>query len=87
MPLHKVDLPLKKVAEIAWRFVAQPNPIVVCCPEEYNEKIHRQHYGHWDDKSNSPLLYTHPLVYRSYRGHVMFKGCVGNTEKKQKKTK
>lgn len=77
-PLEDVDLPLKEVAELTWRFVTQPCPIVVCQPETFDPEVHDKYPKRFDEGSKSPLLYARPVVYYNYRGHVMFRGLVGN---------
>ena len=71
---------LDKVVKVAWNFVAQACPIVVCTPETmFDEDLHLQYGIRWNDENTSlPLIYARPLVYCSYHGDVMNKGLVGN---------
>ena len=39
--LEELDLPLEKVVEVTWKFVTEPNPVIVCQPEEFNHELHR----------------------------------------------
>ena len=76
-----IDLPLKKVVEIAWKFVTEPNPIIVCRPEKYDSELHSKDFVHWNKlEGNFRLRYAKPVVYRSYHGLIMSKGLVGSTK-------
>ena len=80
--LEKIDLPLDKVAEIAWKFVTQPNPVIVCQPETsaFDNDLHRKCFGHWEEgqADSRKLIYARPVVFRSYHGVVMSRALVGN---------
>ena len=77
--LSKIPLPLHKVVEVAWKFVTQPNPIIACVPEKFDEEVHRTSFKHWDEDDHSrPLIYAKPVLYRSYHGTVMNRALVGN---------
>ena len=73
-------IPLRKVVEMAWKFVTQPNPVIaVTEPDTYHADLHDRYHGHWDKRQTSqPLIYVQPVVYRSYHGTVMSKGAIGN---------
>ena len=77
--LAAIELQLNEVAEIAWKFVTQPNPLIVVQPEVYyGEKLQGRYYRKWnDDCENYTLVYARPLVYRSYHGTVMSRALVG----------
>ena len=71
---------LNKVVEMAWKFVTQPNPVIVIMePKTFDTELHDRYHGRWDKHHNSkPLIYVQPVVYRSYHGVIMSKGVVGN---------
>ena len=73
-------IPLNDVVAMTWKFVTQPNPVIVVTePETYNAELHDRYHGRWDKHQNSqPLIYVQPVVYRSYHGVLMSKGVVGN---------
>ena len=77
--LAAIELQLNEVAEIAWKFVTQPNPPIVAQPEMYyGEELQERYYGKWnDDCEEYTLVYARPLVYRSYHGKVMSTALVG----------
>ena len=79
----KLELPLNKVAEVAWRFVTQPNPVIVEQPRQYHgEEYQERYHGKWnDDCKDYTLVYARPLVYRSYHGTVMTPALVGQKVK------
>ena len=80
--LEELDLPLEKVVEVTWKFVTEPNPVIVCQPEEFNHKLHHKYFEHWKNElCTYRLLHAHPVIYYSYRGHVMRRGLVGNEKK------
>ena len=79
---------LGKVVELAWKFVTLPDPLVVCQPEGFNHRIHSEEYGHWDKHAKDfKLIYTRPVVYRSYEGELASKGWVANTVTTQLESK
>ena len=82
--LKIAELQLEDVIVVAWKFVTQPSPIIVCQPDKYKKRLHAVNTNHWDEDQEdcSPLIYAKPVVYRSYHGTVMKKGLVGNTENK-----
>ena len=77
---EKLYLSLGKVVEIAWKFVTQPNPIIVCQPETsvFDNDLHKKYFGRWKE-GQGDLIYAEPVVFRSYHGDVMCKAFVGNT--------
>ena len=81
--LGEVELSLEKVAEIAWKFVTQPNPLIVVQPQMYcGDDFQERYYKHWNDAcTNYRLVYARPLVYRSYYGIVMSRALVGQEVK------
>ena len=82
--LAELRLPLEKVAEIAWKFVAEPNPVIVTVLERYsgNDTIQERYHGKWNvDSDNYTLVYARPLVYRSFHGMVMKPALVGRQAK------
>ena len=82
---HQDDL--KKVIELAWKFVTIPNPLIVCQPKKFDPKIHDQEAVHWDKQANEcELVYIRPVVYRNYEGVVARKGWVANTAPSQQGT-
>ena len=78
-PLDKINLRLDGVIDIAWRFVTEPTPIIVCQPTELHDDLQDKYFGHWEDsmEDNFHLLYARPVVYSSYHGHIFRKGFVG----------
>ena len=71
---------LGKVIELAWKFVTIPKPFIVCQPKSFDDHIHSEEYGHWDNHAKElPLIYTRPVVYRNYEGVLASKGWVANT--------
>jgi DNA repair exonuclease SbcCD ATPase subunit len=81
--LAEVELPLDKVAEVAWKFVTVPNPVIVMELEHYyGEEFQTRQYGKWKDGCEDyTLVYGRPLVYRSYHGIVMHTALVGQKTK------
>jgi hypothetical protein len=75
-------LPLDKFVKLAWKFITQSCPVIVCMPSMpvLNEEIHKASFHHWDEKRKEEqlLIYAQPVVYRSYHGEVLIKGLVGN---------
>ena len=75
-------LPLDKFVKLAWKFITQSCPVIVSMPPmlALNEEIHKTSFHHWDEKRREerPLIYAHPVVYRSFHGEVLIKGLVGN---------
>ena len=79
--LSAAELQLEEVVAVAWKFVSQPCPIIVCQPDKYVMELHQQaNAKHWDEehKHSPKLIYAKPVVYRSYHGLVLKKGLVGN---------
>lgn len=75
----KKQLPIRQFVQLAWRFVSQSYPIIVCLPEEFDEKLHSVSIEHWDEKAEfQRLIYARPVVYRSFHGNIIRKGLVGN---------
>ena len=68
--------------QLAWKFVTQAYPIIVCEPVmlKSNHEIHRKSFDHWDEARDGDrvLIYAQRVVYRSYHGEVLIKGLVGN---------
>ncbi len=79
----QVNDALTKVVSLAWRLVAQPNPVIVCQPQvKFDREIMDKELNHWDKTLREyELVYAHPVVYRSYSGMVESKGAVGNRTK------
>ena len=75
---------LDKIVQVTWKFVTQNNPLILCTPEEYDDHLHRRVYGHWNEDLPKPLMYSRPVLYQSYHGHVARKGAVGNLKRKSK---
>lgn len=76
---EEMVLSLQKVAEIAWKFVTEPNPVIVCTPKTFDSKLHDRFHDHWiKGQTNQQLIYCRPVVYRSYHGLVMSQGIVGH---------
>lgn len=75
-------LPLDRVVEVAWKFVTQACPIIICQPEtcKLDEELYRTCYEHWDEDhdDSKPFIYARPVVYRSYHGVVLNRALVGN---------
>ena len=71
---------LGKAIELAWKFVALPNPLIAYQPKKFNEHIHQKDFYHWDDEQmhTSKLIYIGPVVYRNYEGGLAYKGWVAN---------
>lgn len=64
---------------IAWKFVTQPKPVIVCEPKEYIAEQCTPYFGHWDkDQKGKQLICVRPVVFRTYEGLVMDKALVGN---------
>ena len=76
---------LRKVIELAWKFVTLPNPLIVACqPKEFDPRIHDQEAVYWDKQAKEcELTYIRPAVYRNYEGVVARKGWVANTAPSQ----
>ena len=83
-PLDKINLRLDGVIDIAWRFVTEPNPLIVCQPAEFCDDLHDKHYGDWEEPMEWKfyLLYARPVVYSSYHGHILRRGFVGRVTNK-----
>ena len=68
--------------KLAWKFVTQPYPVIVCTPErcKMDDEIHKASISRWveEEDSEQPVIYSQPVVYRSYHGEVLVKGLVGN---------
>lgn len=77
-----MNIDLQSITEIAWKFVIQPNPVIVIKPETYDDQLHERYFGHWDKSQSRSLIYVTPVVFRSYHGVLMKKGLVGNSETK-----
>lgn len=72
---------LGKAIELAWKFVTLSNPLIVCQPEVFDERIHCREFDHWDKKKpTSKLIYTRPVVFRNYAGRLASQGWVANTD-------
>ena len=61
-------------------------PLIVSKPEEFREDWHDREYQYWEKHKSSTgrlmkLLYTRPVLFRSYKGNIGAKGWVGNKEK------
>ena len=71
---------LGKAIELAWKFVTLPHPLIVCQPEKYDSHIHSPEHSYWDSKQKheSNLVYTRPVVYRSYEGVLACQGWVAD---------
>jgi hypothetical protein len=76
------DLPLEYVVEVAWKFVTQPCPIIVCQPPKFDTAVHtpaRTKRWNEEHKDSRPLIYAKPVVFRSYHGVLLKdKALVGN---------
>ena len=84
-PLAEVGLPLQTVAEIAWKFVTESNPVIVIEPEKFidDDEIQERYHGKWNDACKDyKLVCARPLVYRSYHGTVMSRALVGQEPEK-----
>ena len=69
--------------KLAWKFVTQPYPVIVCTPErrKMDDEIHKPSYLRWKEEKDGErpiIIYSQPVVYRSYHGKVLVKGSVGN---------
>ena len=73
---------LNHVVRLTWKFITLPSPLIICQPATFSEQIHEPEFGYWD-KSVRPtkLIYTRPVVYRSYQGILACKAWVANTAK------
>lgn len=64
-------------------------PLIVTKPKDFQENWHDREYQYWEKggslkgKSGAPrpLLYTRPVLFKSYKGEVGAKGWVGNRDK------
>ena len=62
-------------------------PLIVSKPSEFREEWHDREYQYWDKSppnkspSRQKLLYTRPVLFRSYEGSVGAKGWVGNRDR------
>ena len=68
-------------------------PLIVSKPTEFREDWHDREYQYWDKPSHKnstssssssrppKLIYTRPVLFRSYQGAVGAKGWVGNRDR------
>ena len=69
--------------KLAWKFVTQPYPVIVTTPvrRKMDDQIHKTSFKHWKEEKDGErpiIIYSQPVVYRSYHGEVLVKGFVGN---------
>ncbi len=78
--MEGVHASVDRIVYLAWRLVTLPCPIIVCQPEVLDETIMDKETCHWVPKANNyRLVYSEPVVYRSYHGTILErKGTVGN---------
>ena len=78
-----MDTTVDRIVSLAWGFVTVPSPIVVCQPDSFDPSCMDQETYHWTPKAkNCVLVYTGPVVYRSYHGTLARKGTVGTASDK-----
>ena len=73
---------LKEITSLAWKCVTMASPIVICQPQgHYDKQTMDTEMYHWNkipQDYSYRLVYSHPVIYRSYRGIHKHKGTVGN---------
>ena len=61
-------------------------PLIISKPNEFHEEWHDREYQYWEKSPHKnsgrlKLLYTRPVLFKSYEGSVGAKGWVGNRDR------
>ena len=79
LPEGRVGKEFRNLSSIAWKFATISPPLIVCQPEKFDDKLIDPEATHWNkDLKTFSLVYTRPVVYRSYHGMMAVQGWAGN---------
>ena len=79
MPQGKVGKEFRELSSLAWKFATISPPLIVSQPEKFNETLIDREATHWNDSLSAfSLVFTRPVVYRSYHGMLGAQGHAGN---------
>lgn len=79
MPQGRVGKEFRELSTLAWKFATISPPLIVRQPKKFNETLIDREANHWnEDLPEFSLVYTRPVVYRSYHGMLGAQGYAGN---------